>query len=320
MRADVTLATIVSSEDVDAAAVLALRAHAQLRVRLPWLPARVSADFAARIGWVTRHGVVVGMYAGRELTAFLGAFAVDDFRHAGPGSVGPEWCHGFAAGVDVAAACRQLYRHLAPALIARGCPIHAFSFYASAAPAVEAMGLTGFGRIAMDAACPTADLLQTLAAAGGPAAIRRATADDAAALAALDVQLAAHLSAAPVLMPRPRGRDAAQWREWLADPQRVAVAAWHEGEAVGFIKAERPQPDVSYAAHGDATLAINGMCVAAGSRRLGLGAALLAQLAHWAAAAGRTLVSVDCETTNLEAYGFWSRWFRPVSWSLERRV
>jgi hypothetical protein len=32
------------------------------------------------------------------------------------------------------------------------------------------------------------------------------------------------------------------------------------------------------------------------------------------------VISVDCETTNLEAYGFWSRWFWPVSWSLERRV
>ena len=59
---------------------------------------------------------------------------------------------------------------------------------------------------------------------------------------------------------------------------------------------------------------------AAQARRAGVGGALLAALARVAAAAGRDLVSVDCETTNPEAYGFWSRWFHPVSWSLERRV
>ena len=31
-------------------------------------------------------------------------------------------------------------------------------------------------------------------------------------------------------------------------------------------------------------------------------------------------LSVDCETANPEAYGFWTRWFQPVAWALERRV
>ena len=35
---------------------------------------------------------------------------------------------------------------------------------------------------------------------------------------------------------------------------------------------------------------------------------------------GMEIVSVDCETTNIEAYAFWTRRFHPVTWSYERRV
>ena len=89
---------------------------------------------------------------------------------------------------------------------------------------------------------------------------------------------------------------------------------------MGFIKAQEPQADVSHAVHGPATLAINGTYVKPGSRSAGVGTLLLASLAGHARATGREIISVDCETANLEAYGFWSRWFMPVSWGLERRV
>jgi GNAT superfamily N-acetyltransferase len=55
-------------------------------------------------------------------------------------------------------------------------------------------------------------------------------------------------------------------------------------------------------------------------RGRGLGRELLAALVEHADAAGKSLVSVDCETTNPEAYAFWSARFRPVTWSFERRV
>ncbi|MFH1569781.1 MAG: GNAT family N-acetyltransferase [Gemmatimonadota bacterium] len=43
-------------------------------------------------------------------------------------------------------------------------------------------------------------------------------------------------------------------------------------------------------------------------RREGLGRCLLTALVLHAAAAGKGMVSVDCETTNPEACAFWVRW------------
>ena len=80
------------------------------------------------------------------------------------------------------------------------------------------------------------------------------------------------------------------------------------------------QNDVSYAVHEESTLAINGMYVEADSRCAGVGKFLLASSVREAAGVGKEIVSVDCETTNPEAYAFWTRWFEPVAWGLERRV
>jgi GNAT superfamily N-acetyltransferase len=89
---------------------------------------------------------------------------------------------------------------------------------------------------------------------------------------------------------------------------------------VGYIKAQEPQFDVSYAVHGDETLGINGMFVEPEHRGTGIAQALLAATAREANRRGLRVLSVDHETANIEADGFWGRYFEPVSWALERRI
>jgi len=317
------LLPILSDSDVAAAARLSAEAHAGLRKALPFLPERTASHFIPKLAWIRDKGRLLAMGDGGAIRAFLGGFVIKDFRNAGPGAYGPDWCHGCAEGVDALRAYRDLYRILAPSFIGDGARIHAFSLYGSEKEALEAFSLTGFGRIVLDAARPTEELIRELGKAEPAAgcAIRRAGASDAAALTGLDALLAAHIEASPVLMPRPHGRDEGKWREWFAARDAAAfVAEAADGGLVGFIKAEAPQFDVSNAVHAETTLAIDGMFVAPRARAAGIGRRLLAALAEHARAQGKSMVSVDCETTNPEAYAFWSRHFRPVAWSLERRV
>ncbi len=123
------LKALVSRGGIVSAARLSVQSHEQLRSRLPFLPSRSASDFMPRIEWMTRKGVVVGIFEAGKLTAFLGAFPIENFRNAGSGSFGPDWCHGTAPGTDLTRAYRQLYRELAPRLISLGCPIHAFAFW-----------------------------------------------------------------------------------------------------------------------------------------------------------------------------------------------
>lgn len=311
---------ITSSGDIASAAILSTLSHERLRSKLPFLPARSEDDFVPRIERMTREGIVLGIFGAGGLAAYLGALPIENHRNAGPGSFGPDWCHGTIPGTDHARAYRQLYRELAPQLISLGCRIHSFAFYTSECEIVKAMALTGFGHIVMDAARPTAELLGELQTGSTDIEIGRASRQDATELSRLNTALVAHIAAAPVLMPTPRGMDAATWEEWLSEPERVALLAWKEGKVVGYIKAEEPQIDVSYAVHSKSTLAINGMYVESDSRCVGVGKLLLASLVREAAEVGKEIVSVDCETTNPEAYAFWSKWFEPVAYGLERRV
>lgn len=139
-------------------------------------------------------------------------------------------------------------------------------------------------------------------------------------MAGLESRLAAHIAAAPVFMRNTRAWSASVWRRWLSEPSHFVFLAHLDDAAVGYIKAQEPQADVNYAVHADTTLAINGMYVDPCCRSQGVGRALLAALAGYAVSTGKDMVSVDCETANLEAYAFWTRWFHVVTWSLERRV
>jgi GNAT superfamily N-acetyltransferase len=218
---------------------------------------------------------------------------------------------------------------LAEGWAGKGIRIHAAGLYATEAEALETFSLLGFGRIVMDAAAPVASILDAVppqpygpSLASRPSvAIRPAEANrDLAALVWMNAALAAHIGAPPVFMPRTRGADGQEWEAWFREPEAVALIAEYGGEACGYIKAQAPQFDVSDAVRYQGVLGINGLYVDPACRGKGIATALLRGLAEYARVAGYGTVSVDCETTNPEAYRFWTRFFEPVGWSLERRI
>jgi GNAT superfamily N-acetyltransferase len=324
---------IIDGPEMSTAAEIAADRHTELREELSFLPARDANRFLPRIEWVKAHGRIMGAFEDGRLVAFLGAFFLDDFRNAGPGAYSPDWCHGVLPrkerngtmwASDSFRTCRDLYRALAPCLIENGARIHSVSVYASEPIPLEAFSLTGFGRIVMDAARPTGELLLELEGSEPESVkglrIRVAEPSDAEALELMNGLLARHIGASPVLVPNTRGGDAARWREWMSESDAIAFIAELDGKPVAYIKAQEPQFDVTFSVHEKTILGINGLYVDESSRGRGLGDALLSRLARHASENGKTIVSVDCETTNLEAFAFWTRRFRPISWSLERRV
>ena len=325
-----TITHIENDRDIARAAELAFAAHRSLLEMHSFLPARTLDDYAVRIGWMVREGRVFGAFEDDRMAAFLGYFKIDNFRNAGPGGYSPDWCMGLAEGKESALFFRQLMRSLLADADETGLGIHAVSVYSSLGEIREEFSLTGYGGIVLDAARPVDALARDLAdyrlagklqaeCRSAGTVIRPATTADASRLASLDSALASHIGAAPVLMPDTHGSSADEWRDWLSSDERRALVAVCGGEIAGFIKAEEPQFDVSYAVHSPDTFAIDGLYVDPRFRGKGLARQLLASLADEARARGKSLMSVDCETMNPEAFRFWTRYFHPVSWSLERR-
>jgi GNAT superfamily N-acetyltransferase len=320
----VIIERISNDEDVIAAATLSHAEHARLFALNPWLPPRTRDDYEARIGWMVREGAVFALREGAEIRAFLGGFTLENFRNEGPGSLSPDWCMGFSDGIDSSRAARELIRAVLSHADGEGLTIHAAGVLDSRREVREAFFLSGYGAIVLDLAKATADLARDLESRGAcrwgsSVTVRRADSGDAERLASLDAQLAGHIRAAPPLMPGAHGSDAGEWREWLAKEEARAFVALEGDSLVGFMKAEDPQFDVSYAVHGPSTFAIDGLFVDPASRGRGVARELLRSIVREASERGKTVTSVDCETMNPEAYAFWTRWFTPLSWSLERR-
>lgn len=322
-----------TSSHVESLSFRALDAHRRLRERRAFLPERRLEDFAHRIGRLIEAGVVRTAEDDGRLIGYLGMVVLDDFRNAGPGAYAPDWAVAVdhdPSSRDRRTLLRRLYRDVAMELVDRGLRLHALSIYACDQVLISAMEATGFGRIVADAAVSLEDLGRRLADAGTDAgdgvAVRlvRADAAHAADLESLNRRLAEHIAASPVFLPDSTGLDAASWEGWLADPGRHAYIALENRRGrevpVGYIKAESPAFDVSYAVRDAATLGINGLYVEPTARRRGVARILLRRLVQAAADEGKRVLSVDFETTNLEAHAFWLRWFDPVTWSLERRV
>lgn len=309
---------------LDEAALLACQAHASLAQRFGWIPERTPEDFLPRIDWMTREGEVFGMEDNGHLSGFTGYFIIDDFRNAGPGAYTPDWCTAFSGTLSPSRreTCRQdLIRHLLDRCRGKGVHIHGISTLSHETELAHQLSLWGYGTIVLDAAQPLTVLQKnrSMNPSGGSIQLRRAAPGDAETLAALNDLLALHIGNAPVLMPDPQGMSADEWEQWLKQPDTAACLAFDNSLAVGFIKAEEPQFDVTFTVHDTGTLAINGMFVLPGYRRRGTASSLLSWICDEAETRGKTLVSVDCETTNPEAFSFWRRYFEPLSWSFERR-
>ncbi len=314
---------INEEQGIRQAVEIALAAHERLREERPWLPARSLADFSPRLEWMAKEGALYGLTRARGLAAFLGWFTLDDFRNLGPGALTPDWSIGIAPAYRRENASRfmaPLVRRLLTDVCAAGLRVHGIGVPASSPELMDEFSLLGWGRIVLDAARPTRELLTYTPRQCVEASIRRAVPGDAAELSLLDAQLAKHIESPPVLMPQAHGSDAEEWSAWLGDADSVTFVAERAGELIGFIKAAPPQTDVTWFVHGGGTLAICGMWVNPEVRGQGVGYALLDSLATTALDRGIPLVSVDCETHNPEARAFWLSRFTPVSWSFERRL
>jgi ribosomal protein S18 acetylase RimI-like enzyme len=137
--------------------------------------------------------------------------------------------------------------------------------------------------------------------------VRKAAVDDAEVIAALNEHVqAVHATLLPEIF-KPVGAStltAADARAFLDKPDTLALLATSGGEAVGYAYAEvRRRPETAFAfAHDEVYL--HYISVAAGSRRRGVGTALVNALSHHGAGLGITRLVLDVWTVNEPARAF----------------
>ncbi len=271
-------------------------------------PDQVVALLRDRLG--SCPGVVV-LEAGR-LTGYMLWYIVDAFR--GTERIGayiPEWGH---AAVD-ATVYRAMYRAAAIHWREAGCGVHAISLLAHDDAGVRTWFWNGFGLAVVDAIRS----IQPLDFPPPPGIeIRKATAADIDALAALEVEHAQHYADPPIQMAAYEPKDAAALEAFISEPHNSLWLALDGQTYAGYMRFE-PNGDGAVAiVDAPDQIANTGAFVRPAYRGRRTAPALLDAALRDYAAQGFARCSVDFESFNPEAANFWLRYFSPVCFSLTR--
>jgi GNAT superfamily N-acetyltransferase len=312
--------TPLDPRHIEAAAALFAAEYARLRAAAPELPATFldPAQAAERLAGMTGRAIVAldADPQGRHRVAgYIAWWQSTNFRRTGRrGAYVPEWGHATLpeARVDI---YRSLYRAASAEWAAAGNRVHAISLLAHDHIAREAWFWNGFGLMVVDAVRPCAPLPAPVVTG---LTVRRATAVDATALAALDAEHVAHYAAPPIFMAAAAADTPDDLRAYLAGPRNTIWLALAGDEPAGFMRFRGDDFDAVAILESDAAAFCDGLYVRPAHRGRGAARAMLAAALDHYAALGLSALYTNFESFNPEAAAFWTRHFRPVCYSLMR--
>lgn len=304
--------TALNDSHLEDAAGLVCTRYQELRQQEPLLPARYEhpGEFLPKLRQLAgsapgvaamRSGKLVGFIAGYLIPEFLGVRA----------AYSPEWAH--AVGLeDGRRIYEELYAHLSNIWVDKACLTHAFTLFGNDRVGLEALQWLSFGYAGVDA------VREVTGVESKPdvCEIRRAKNQDSVTVAELISKLERHLASAPVFWPHELGETL----EWLRDPANAMFLAEREGVALGCLGIGPANPEACTIIRDAGTASIISAYTQEAERGSGVATALLEQALSWARQQGYVRCAVDFEAMNYLARRFWTKWFRPVCYSLVRSI
>jgi GNAT superfamily N-acetyltransferase len=311
-----------TDDDLDAAGALLARRHTAHRRAQPLLAPRFE-DVAeatrevAELWKVDGASGAIARLPGRVVGFLLGT--------PRPGKVwGPNvWVEPAGHAVEHPEVVRDLYAAAAARWVDEGRTAHYAVVPESDAALVDAWFRLAFGLQHVHGLCPAAPVE---AAPVVGFTIRRATRDDIAALASLDLVLPEHQARSPVFSAGEiplLGERLAEWTEDIDDPAYTTFVAERDGAVVGSAvgcSVEESRMHSGIARPDDAGF-LGFAAVRPDARGHGIGTALGRAVMDWIAEAGYRAAVTDWRATNLLSSRTWPRLgFRPSFLRLHRAV
>jgi GNAT superfamily N-acetyltransferase len=299
------------------AAALFVRNFRKLRLSVPEAPSLMEEPERVTTMLAELFASCPGVMAldqGR-LLGYMGWFIVDEFRGTDrKGAYCPEWGHAAAEGIQ-SNVYRAMYRLAAEQWADQKCQVHAVTLLANDPEAEKVWFWNGFGLTGVDAVRST----QPLGVAGpSDFVIRKSTSADAELLSVLDAEHWMHYSSPPIFMVPHTPGNAAEFSAFIDKPDNSVWLAMDGHNPAGFIQFERVSFGAAQVVQSETTIAITGAYVRPEYRGKKIAAAILNAGLRNYATRGFVRCSVDFESFNPEAVGFWMRYFRLVCLSVVR--
>lgn len=259
-------------------------------------------------------GVVA--YESGDLVGCLTGYLIDGFKMDARGVYCPEIAN-FAEGSNPLRTFKLLYKAACDIWKEEKVACQAIAAFSYDAPFREALALNEFGIHVMDCIRWSTPIN---ARSLDDYTIRRADADDIDDYLRLNDALFDHICAPPISQYYPQRRSKEVMLERLVDPVRFVWKADYEGRAIGFIQYDLPVDDVCYSVRYNGSAGFSGAFVVPEHRSTGIAELLLETAMEQCRTNGIERASVDFESANAQAHGFWTRYFEPIVYSYLRRL
>ncbi|MBN1994109.1 MAG: GNAT family N-acetyltransferase [Anaerolineae bacterium] len=250
------------------------------------------------------------------LVGYMLGFRIPYFKGTSYGAYCPEWGH--AAIVETKPDIyHQMYRHISRQWVANGCFTHAFTFLGHEKEMLDTFFENGFGLLVIDAIRSVDVIGQDFPSAF---TIRPAGPDDATTVSRLEYELQRHLAGSPIFLLEDEPTNVAELRRGLSEKTKKVWLAFAGDKPVAYLQAEASAFGAAQIVSDTHTVSITGAYTLPEYRGRGIAVTLLNELLVDAAANGSQRCSVDFESANLEGKHFWLAHFKPVCYSVIRRL
>jgi ribosomal protein S18 acetylase RimI-like enzyme len=312
---------LFKKEHVEEASKIFIKNYKKLRKKYRALPIRYEKMdmIISLLSKLIKKNPAAIAFSNNKIVGYLTGYTrIPKFKGNAFGVYIPEWAHSSMESNEKQIVYYTLYRFLADKWIGLGCRTHCISIFANDGILSKLLNNLCFGMLVIDGV-KSLRTIKTEKAKG--LVIRQITEKDLPEIQEIDRHFIDHLNASPVFLYRP----AKKWNienlknEFMNDNVKTVVAV-SGGKIIACARGKLNGGEGSHILRGNGTLGVDYAYTYPDKRKKGVATALLNELIKWGASNKMAYCTVDFESQNKEAVDFWLRYFRPVCFSLIRKV
>lgn len=267
---------------------------------------------------IREHPGAVAIERKRVVGYLTGFSRIPTLKGSASGVYVPVWGHCIenSKGIDTVHAA--LYSQMSAEWVESQCYTQVLTYFASDRDLEALLFGLGFGLLLIDG-------IRAISPLGvkrdDDIEVREAGENDLAGLIKMERQLARHLGGAPIFLKGSDDEDSLEEirADFLGEGKKTFIAKKDE-EVISCIRGELNKGPGCDLFDIKGSLGIDFAYTDTAIREQGLATRLLNELMLWGSERGMTRCVVDFEAANLVAKGFWLRHFRPMCYSVIRRI
>jgi len=251
-----------------------------------------------------------------EVIGYLVGLPIANFKGSQRGIYCPEWSHAVICD-EKAEVYKKLYEKASSIWVQNGCLNHAISIMAQDDEVMNILFWNGFGLHVVDA---VRDLKVLSGNINNNVEIRQFNKGDIEEVIHLYFEYKKYMASSPVYLPLMHIKTGEDINQWLKNPDNSLWLGLNKGNIIAMMEVSYKKSNDAQILSDEDTVSIGITYTRDNFRGQGITKALLQQVIEEAVLKDYKRCAVVFESQNSSGRNFWLKYFKPVCYSLVRKV